>query len=216
MKKYLFIDASSNRGTGGQISNGESFKSFFWKTERNLASRITSLADEMLDHYRIFPSDIELFAVCTGPGSLTGLRVAASFIRTLSFISGAAVIGIDLFRWTALTLKHQGLDKPLTIRMKALTNTDFVISGESPKKLCSEPPCPECRPVSEMPEAGFEQFGVRFSRHDHSVTTIDPSPEALHELITQCEPLFGKDLLKVLPMYVMPSQAERALETKGC
>lgn len=41
------------------------------------------------------PSDVQLVAVTTGPGSFTGLRVGVAFAKTFAYVVGAGVLGID-------------------------------------------------------------------------------------------------------------------------
>ncbi len=41
------------------------------------------------------PSDVDLFAVCQGPGSFTGLRIGVTAAKTFAYATGCHVIGLN-------------------------------------------------------------------------------------------------------------------------
>ncbi len=63
--------------------SGKTAETLFTTLERLLAQR----------QWR--PSDVELVAVTTGPGSFTGLRIGVTFAKTWAYARGCAVIGIE-------------------------------------------------------------------------------------------------------------------------
>lgn len=56
----------------------------------------------------IAPTDVDRLAVCTGPGSFTGLRVALSFAKGFALPRSLPIIGIDALEVTARGLDPDG------------------------------------------------------------------------------------------------------------
>ena len=105
--KYLFIDASENI-THVQTGTENEFSAKNIDTNRDFAAKITEICDNMLKEVGWEKTDLTHLVVCTGPGSLTGLRVADGFLRTLSMVLNIPLIGIDLFKWSVQTLADKG------------------------------------------------------------------------------------------------------------
>jgi len=207
---YLFLDASSTE-VYGQVGTAHDFFPFQWNTERNLASRLTRLCEEMLDRAGLRPYDIARFGLGTGPGSLTGLRVAASFMRTLALATDSPLTPIDLFTWSAHTLAAAGVTGPVRLTVPALLNQAFVVELDLPLEM----PFIRLSPRLDLPgpsSNGIPTFGIRCE--SPGVHRVDPSPAILHDLMQTAAPTGFDALLKALPLYVVPSQAELNLEKR--
>lgn len=207
---YIFLDASSTE-VFGQVGTSREFYPFQWNTERNLASRLTRLCEEMLERANLRPSDISRFGLGTGPGSLTGLRIAAAFMRTLALATVSPLTPVDLFTWSAHTLASTGVTGPVRLTIPALLNQAFVVELELPLDV----PFVHLSPRLDLPgpaSNGTPTYGIRCE--NRGVTRVDPSPAILHELMQTAAPTDYNALLKVLPMYVIPSQAEINLEKR--
>lgn len=72
---------------------------------RGHAEVLAGMVAEVFEVSGLSPADVDLLAVCTGPGSFTGLRVALSFAKGFALPRNLPVVGID-----ALTLTARGLD----------------------------------------------------------------------------------------------------------
>jgi len=207
---YIFLDASSTE-VYGQAGTARDFFPFQWNTERNLASRLTRLCEEMLDRAGLRPHDIARFGLGTGPGSLTGLRVAASFMRTLALATESPLTPIDLFTWSAHTLAAGGVSGLVRLTVPALLNQAFVVELDLPLEM----PFIGLSPRLDLPGPaanGIPTFGIRYE--SPGVKRVDPSPSILHDLMQTAMPTDFDALLKALPLYVVPSQAELNLEKR--
>lgn len=208
---YLFIDAS-HMATYAQIGNSERWQGKFFDTNRNLGALITDIVDEMLQMGNISKNDIDNFVCSTGPGSLTGLRVAAAFMRTCAFVTGKPVIGIDLFTWAHKTLLNQQLSGNIRLVVPALINKAFEVKTDMSPGFVPAPKLIERKFVADCPI-----YGIRYSTE--GVTRLEPDGESLHQLIIERSANAGtefKDILAMLPMYIIKSQAERKLEKASC
>jgi len=68
---------------------------------RGHAERLAPMVDELFKAVKIGPTQIDRIAVCTGPGSFTGLRVAIAFARSFALPRKTPVIGISALRGLA-------------------------------------------------------------------------------------------------------------------
>ena len=49
----------------------------------------------LLERHGLRPPDVDVFAVATGPGSFTGLRIGIAAIQGLAFATGRPVVGVS-------------------------------------------------------------------------------------------------------------------------
>src|SRR5687768_16731671 len=61
------------------------------------ASRLPRDLMALLDHASASLHDVDIFAVATGPGSFTGLRVGIATMQGLAFAAGRPLIGVSTF-----------------------------------------------------------------------------------------------------------------------
>ncbi|NLI76195.1 MAG: hypothetical protein GX442_07120 [Candidatus Riflebacteria bacterium] len=148
---------------------------------------------------------LDRLGVCTGPGSLTGLRVALSFFRAIALARGLPLVGLDLFTWGAHTLAAQGRTGPVRLLAPAFLDQAFaadLILPLAPYDL----PAPFLAPRAAAPD-GRPAWGLRFAAE--GAERLDPDPAVLHRLMGELPaPVGPAALQQVAPLYVVPSQAE--------
>src|SRR5688500_16230868 len=66
-------------------------------TSRPPASRLPGELMMLLDAAGVQLQDIDIFAVATGPGSFTGLRIGIATMQGLAFAAGKPLIGVSAF-----------------------------------------------------------------------------------------------------------------------
>ena len=203
--KYLFIDASENL-THVQTGTEKDFNAKTIDTNRDFAAKITEICDNMLKEAGWEKENLTHLVVCTGPGSLTGLRVADGFLRTLAMVLNIPLIGIDLFKWSVQTLSDNNFEGEARLVMPTLIDKAFEVKCQLPKKSQTQPVLIEKKAIP----SDTKTFGIRYNHE--SAERLDPTPEALHKIIIE-EVKSSKagidEILKVLPLYIIPSQAER-------
>ena len=203
--KYLFIDASESI-THIQTGTENNFSAKDIDTNRDFAAKITEICDNMLKEAGWEQKDLTHLVVCTGPGSLTGLRVADGFLRALAMLLDIPLIGIDLFKWSTQTLSDRKYEGEARLVMPTLIDKAFEVKCQLPQKQQSQPTLIEKKAIP----SDTKTFGIRYNHE--SAEKLEPSPEALHKLILE-EAKVAKtgidEILKVLPLYIIPSQAER-------
>lgn len=207
---YLFIDASEN-STTAQIGFSQNHVCKSFATDRNLAALITDVCDQMLAMAGFNFNQLDLLAVCTGPGSLTGLRVAAGFMRTLAMLGKKPLAGIDIFTWSLQTLQDQGHSGNVRLVQPTLIDKAFEVRACLPE-ICFDKP-------RLIDKAGISNETATYAIRGQipGLQVLHPTDSALHKLLNRFDctkPSTFSDILEVLPMYVIPSQAERKFEEK--
>lgn len=107
---------------------------------RGHAEVLANMVAEAFAAAKLKPTDIDRLAVCTGPGSFTGLRVALSFAKGFALPRDLPIIGIDALVLTHLQNAPAGTPPSLTfkdIRRNELmfaTYSGFeCLSGHTPR-----------------------------------------------------------------------------------
>jgi tRNA threonylcarbamoyladenosine biosynthesis protein TsaB len=91
----LALDTSTERAAIGlSLATGREFTASIAAGRRHGRDLIPQLA-AMLNKAGLSPADVNVFAVGLGPGSYTGLRVGLAAAKTLAYVTGAAIVGLD-------------------------------------------------------------------------------------------------------------------------
>ncbi len=95
METILGIDTSSSELSVALIKGGRP-ETVFSRYARNSHSDLISKGvDFVLESSGLFPEDVDAFAVSSGPGSFTGLRIGISFVKGFLFLKQKPVMEIS-------------------------------------------------------------------------------------------------------------------------
>jgi tRNA threonylcarbamoyladenosine biosynthesis protein TsaB len=83
--------------------------------DRGHAEHLFPMIDAVLDKAEIDYDGLSRIAVCTGPGSFTGVRIGVAAARGIALGRGIPVIGINRFEALAAQTLKIGLDGPVAI-----------------------------------------------------------------------------------------------------
>lgn len=124
MKKGLALDTSSYR-LGVAISVGEEVVAeHMTNLKVNHALRLMPAVEALLNEVQMTPNELDYIAVAKGPGSYTGVRMAATSAKTLAWTLNIPLISISTLTMMAQAGKYfNGLVVPI---IDARRNTVFA------------------------------------------------------------------------------------------
>ncbi len=98
-----------------EIENGRAIKYslFTVKTELKHSENIMLMIDEALKLYGVSIDDVDLFAVTTGPGSFTGVRIGVTTVKGLAFAKNKPCVDVSSLEAVAYNQSTDSLICPL-------------------------------------------------------------------------------------------------------
>ena len=165
---------------------------------------------------------MDRFAVTTGPGSFTGLRVGIVTTKALGYALGKEVVGINTLDAIAIQSSHIGL---LEVVMDAQRNEVFsrrylLENGSLPKPLTDVCIIDDQQWAAQLPE-GVKVTGpvlkkIKETLPAHTQTEAEenwaPRAESVAQLAATASPLDSP--LKLMPQYFRLSAAEEKAGSK--
>jgi tRNA threonylcarbamoyladenosine biosynthesis protein TsaB len=91
----LALDTCDARGSLAILRDGEVLKVIVHQDVGDYSSWILPTADAALAAIRMKMKDVDVFAVASGPGSFTGLRVGLTTVKAWSEVYGAQIAGVS-------------------------------------------------------------------------------------------------------------------------
>jgi len=95
MINLLALDTSTERAALGLITREGAVLRSASGPERRHGRDLIPRVGELLSQANLRLDDLDLIGVGLGPGSYTGLRVGVMAAKTLAYVTGAAVVGLD-------------------------------------------------------------------------------------------------------------------------
>ena len=93
----LALDTTTRAGSSALARDGVVLREQPSDPSREPASRLPGDIITLVEGERITLAEIDVYAVATGPGSFTGLRVGIATMQGLAFASGRPLVGVSAF-----------------------------------------------------------------------------------------------------------------------
>jgi tRNA threonylcarbamoyladenosine biosynthesis protein TsaB len=190
--KLLAIETSSSTGSIA-LAVGSAVAETTIATPREQTPRILGIVDELLSKAELKLGDLDGLVFGRGPGSFTGLRVAAAVAQGLSFSTGVPIVSVSSLAALAQRGFGRGAERALCCvdaRMGEVYWASFdLVNGlacPGAEELIGSPE------IVTVPEAPFVALGDGFKAYSDvlssviaAAATVDPSivPSA-RELLT--------------------------------
>lgn len=91
----LALDTTAKTGSCALAHNGRVLREETSDAERGHAERLPGDLARLLEHGGTTLRDIDVFAVATGPGSFTGLRIGIATMQGLAMAAGKPLLGVS-------------------------------------------------------------------------------------------------------------------------
>ncbi len=92
--RILALDTSTPAGSVALAADGAVTECRIGDADRTHGERLPGDVTALLAAHALTPADIDLYAVCSGPGSFTGLRVGLATIQALALVNQRRVVAV--------------------------------------------------------------------------------------------------------------------------
>jgi tRNA threonylcarbamoyladenosine biosynthesis protein TsaB len=93
--RVLALDTTTREGSVALVDDDRVMEVRSGDASRTHAERLPRDIVDLLEAHRVAIGDLDLFAVASGPGSFTGLRVGIATIQGLAFATGRRVVTVS-------------------------------------------------------------------------------------------------------------------------
>lgn len=146
--KILAMETSTQLGSVAIIIDGHVVAEEVSFKQKSHSENISPFIEECLKMRELTLNDMDAFAVGAGPGSFTGIRVAANAGKTFSYCYNKPLVAVDSL--VLLAEQARGCERPVLSIINAYKNMVYMglfdVSGEYPAYLRG----PDAVPVREL------------------------------------------------------------------
>jgi tRNA threonylcarbamoyladenosine biosynthesis protein TsaB len=93
--RVLALDTTTRAGSVALVDDDRILDERRGDTERTHAERLPKELIAVADANHVALSDVDVFAVASGPGSFTGLRIGIATVQGLAFVNRRPVVGVS-------------------------------------------------------------------------------------------------------------------------
>lgn len=102
----LAVDTTTNHGSVALLKNTNLLAEVNCSSSLTHSERLLPAVDLILSQSGLTIKDVEAFAVATGPGSFTGIRIGLSTVKSFALATGNSIAPVSTLKALALKLKH--------------------------------------------------------------------------------------------------------------
>ncbi|MFS4458819.1 tRNA (adenosine(37)-N6)-threonylcarbamoyltransferase complex dimerization subunit type 1 TsaB [Bdellovibrio sp. HCB2-146] len=221
--KVLAMETSTLLGSVALVIDGKLVAEEISFRQKSHTEIINVFVDNCLQKAGLTLSDIDVFAIGQGPGSFTGIRVAANAGKTYAYSFEKPLVAVDTL--TLLATPALKLGKPVLAIINAYKNMVYSALFDESGKMVKGPEAVPVRHLSAFVdrdvvvvgdgwEAFHEYFPAELSAKMTRNSSLEDSPHAstlamlAYERAKQGQTLDWKSFV---PLYIRASEAE---ETK--
>ncbi len=235
LMKILALESSALVSSAAICEDTRVLASLTLENGHTHSETLLPMAERLLSFCGLSVQDIDLFAVPTGPGSFTGVRIGVSLLKGLAFGSNKPCAGVSSLEALAYNMEGMvGILCPvMDARRSQLYNALFLSDGKTVTRLTPDRLIPAEKLLQELEcyaEKGDliyingEGIPVLLDTNDGTLPLLTPAPIAQRQtavsvarlaLMRYQEGMTVTDEI-LLPTYLRPSQAERErIEREG-
>ena len=222
--KILSVDSSAIVASVALSDDGRLLAEYTLNNKNTHSETLLPMIESLLSFFSMSADDVDLFAVSTGPGSFTGVRIGTATVKGLAFAKGKPCVGVSTLEAIAYNLRfHKGIVCPvMNARRSQVYTAIFRSDGEKLERLTED----LAISISELDgmlaeyseEIVLAGDGYDICERGFETTTIRPVPERLRHQSAFSVAEAALDAFKsgkhcsdaeLGVEYLRPSQAER-------
>lgn len=93
--KVLGIDTSSMASSVAVIEDNKLICEYTINTKKTHSQKLMPMIESMLKISDVNINDMDMIAVCEGPGSFTGLRIGMATAKAISHVNNLPIVGVN-------------------------------------------------------------------------------------------------------------------------
>lgn len=138
--KILAVDTSAKSASVALVENGEIKGEFFINTMLTHSETLMPMINSVLSCARTELKDVEVFAVNTGPGSFTGLRIGIAAIKGMAYALNKPCAAVSTLEAMAYNFANEEFIAcaVMDARCSQVYNALFDVSADRPVRICDD------------------------------------------------------------------------------
>lgn len=138
--RILALETSAKSVSAAVVEDGAVLAHSFQCTGLTHSRTLLPMVDAMLQNAELPLASIDLFAVSSGPGSFTGLRIGVSALKGLSWAAERPCVGVSTLYAMAQNLSHTDalVICAMDARRSQVYNALFEAKGAQLTRLCED------------------------------------------------------------------------------
>jgi tRNA threonylcarbamoyladenosine biosynthesis protein TsaB len=222
--KILSVDSSAIVASVALSDDGRLLAEYTLNNKNTHSETLLPMIESLLSFFSMSADDVDLFAVSTGPGSFTGVRIGTATVKGLAFAKGRPCVGVSTLEAIAYNLRfHKGIVCPvMNARRSQVYTAIFRSDGEKLERLTDDLAISISELDTMLAEYNEEIVlagdGYDICEKGFAATSVRPVPERLRHqsAFSVAEAAYKKYLdgqceadRSLAVDYLRPSQAER-------
>jgi len=147
--KILALATATSEMSVALLDEGHLIGEIYLADGRHHAVTLLAAVDHLLREEGLELKELDLFAVTTGPGSFTGLRIGLATVKGLALVTGKPLVGVSTLATIALNGETGG--RPLCTLLPA--RRDWYYAALYRRQVFMPMEClheAQCYPVAEL------------------------------------------------------------------
>ena len=138
--KILSVDSSAIVASVALSDDGRLLAEYTLNNKNTHSETLLPMIESLLSFFSMSADDVDLFAVSTGPGSFTGVRIGTATVKGLAFAKGKPCVGVSTLEAIAYNLRfHKGIVCPvMNARRSQVYTAIFRSDGEKLERLTDD------------------------------------------------------------------------------
>ena len=138
--KILSVDSSAIVASVAISDDGRLLAEYTLNNKNTHSETLLPMIESLLSFFSMSADDVDLFAVSTGPGSFTGVRIGTATVKGLAFAKGKPCVGVSTLEAIAYNLRfHKGIVCPvMNARRSQVYTAIFRSDGEKLERLTDD------------------------------------------------------------------------------
>lgn len=227
--KILAVDSSSAVASAAIAEDERLICETTLNNKLTHSQTLMPIIDGVFKMSELTPADIDLFAVCSGPGSFTGLRIGITTVKGLAHAVNKPVVGVNTLEALAYNLPYCPciIAPIMDARREQVYNAFYtaengVITELVPPRAVSLEEC--MHDVAKMGKRtvflgdGAPVFKEKIKAELGDLAEFAPLNLNMQHAAAVCQAAKNKRTMnyaELVPMYLRKSQAEREREERG-